>query len=443
MKKLFTKSYNLTAPGGDNYELKEARTSLLCVEKGWHLIKVTAKAKNANQKNSTDDDDLRMALNGYELGKYEIPQGQEHYKGFDNASSWNGATLKGNSKTVYSFFYATQVGDNQLQFYADGKPYLDSIEFYQLSSNEIFKLTDLKPSNTDDVDRNGIPCISFIFIGPQPKVFEITTSAQSGKQKNNTDGDNLKVLLNGEIIQNKEASTSDKYKNFYFAGDQLQGSANTLTLGADHFVSLENSVEIWYDQSPTIHQIEIEFSENYTNLSGFSDSATQKDFIYLSLHAFVHLMQVSRRKYTANFMQNAISQNPKNLIFGNRSTLAKLIKKDEEYQKILQQIGNEINNGQLSGEIFTGSTPENTLIFDSGDLSSAIHGIKKIGYIAKKVDKSNYSVEINLYDIYDFDPNNVDYSVYPKEELVILADKGESFGVVKNFEILIKIHETL
>lgn len=31
----------------------------------------------------------------------------------------------------------------------------------------------------------------------------------------------------------------------------------------------------------------------------------------------------------------------------------------------------------------------------------------------------------------------------PKEELVILADKGESFGFVKNFEILIKTHETL
>lgn len=443
MKKLFTKSYNLTAPGGDNYELKEAKTSLLCVEKGWHLIKVTAKAQDAKQKNSTDDDDLRMALNGYELGKYEIPQGQEHYKGFDIAASWNGATLKGNSKTVYSFFYATQVGDNQLQFYADGKPYLDSIEFYQLSSNEIFKLTDLKPSNTDDVDRNGIPCISFIFIGPQPKVFEITASAQSSKQNNKSDGDNLKVLLNGKIIQNKKASTSDKYKNFYFSGDQLQGSANTLTLGADHFVSLENSVEIWYDQSPTIHQIEIEFSENYTNLSGFSDNSTQKDFIYLSLYAFVHLMQIDRKKYTAEFMLNALSQNPKNLVFGERSKLAKLIKKDEEYQKVLRLIKNEISNGQLSGAIFTGSTPESTVIFDSRDLDSAIHGIRKISYTAKKADNSSYTVDINLYDVYDFDPNNVDYSVYPKEELVILADKGESLGVLKNFEILIKIHETL
>lgn len=443
MKKLFTKTYNFTAPGGNNYEWKEADTSLLCLEKGWHLIKITASVQNAKQRNSTDDDDLRMILNGYELGKYEIPQGQEHYKGFDNVASWNGATLKGNSKITYLFFYAAQVGDNQLQFYADGKPHLDSIEFYKLNTNEIFKLTDLKPSNTDDVDRNGIPWMSFIFIGPQPKTLQLEASAQSGKQKNETDGDNLKVLVNGKIIQNENAPTSDKYKNFYFSGDQLQGSIKALTLGTDHFISLENAVEIWYDKNPTIHQLEIELSEGYTNLSEFSDSSLQKDFIYLSLHAFVHFMQIVRLKYTAEFMQNAISQNPKNLVFGNRSKLTKLIKKDKEYQKVLHLVENEINNGQLSGAIFTGSTPENTIIFNSWDLYSAIHGIKKISYTANKADGSHYKVDLNLYDVYDFDPNNTDYSVYPKEELVILADQGESLGVVKNFEILIKIHETI
>ena len=443
MKKLFTKNYNLVAPDGDNYKWMEAETSLLCVEKGWHLIKITASAKNAKQKNSTDDDDLRMVLNGYELGKYEIPQGQEHYKGFDNAASWNGATLKGNSKTIYLFFYATQVGDNQLQFYADGKPYLDSIEFYQLNTNEIFKLVDLKPSNTEDIDRSGIPWISFIFIGPAPRKFELNASAQSGKQKNETDGDNLKILLNGKIIQNEKAPTLDKYKNFYFSGDQLGGAKEVLTIENENFVSLENSVEIWHDQSPTIHQIDIEFSENYTNLSEFTDGSMQKDFVYLTLHSFIHFMRFINRNYTADFMQNAISQNPKNLVFGEKSRLAKLIRKDTEYQKVIHLIESEINTGQLSGEIFTGGTPESTIIFNSGDLYSAIHGIKKITYTATKTSGSRYKVDINFYDIYDFDPNNIDYSVNPATELVILADQGESLGVVKNFEILIKIHETI
>jgi len=442
MKKLFTKNYNLTASGGDNYELKEAQTSLLCVEKGWHLIKVTASTRNAKQKNSTDDDDLRMVLNGYELGKYEIPQGQEHYKGFDNAASWNGATLKGNSKTVYLFFYATQVGDNQLQFHADGKPYIDSIEFYQLNIFEVFKLTDLKPSNTNDVDRNGIPWMSFVFIGPAPAKMAILASAQSGKQKGSTDGDNLKILLNGKITQNEESPTSDKYKNFYFSGDQLQGNEKTLNLKKNAFVSLENSIEIWYDQTPTIHQINIELSENYTNLSEFSDASFQKDFVYLSLHAFAHFMQVSQKKYTSEFMRNAISQNPKDLVFGDKSKLTKLIKKDAEYQRVIHLVENEIRNGKLSGEIFTGSTQENTVIFNSRDLNTAIHGIKKINYFASKTDSSHYEVDINLYDIYDFDPK-ANYSLDLKEDLVKLADSAEKLGVLKNFELLIKTHETI
>ena len=443
MKKLFTKNYNLTAIGGDNYELKETRTSLLlCVEKDWHLIKVTASAKNAKQKNSTDDDDLRMVLNGYELGKYEIPQGQEHYKGFDIAASWNGATLKGNSKTVYLFFYATQVGDNQLQFYADGKPYLDSIEFYKLDTTEIFNLSELKPSSIEDVDRSGIPWMSFVFIGPAPVEMKILASAESGKQKNETDGDNLKVLVNGKIIQNKEASTSDKYKNFCFSGDQLQGNKKTLNLKGSDFVSLENSIEIWYDKNPTIHQINIELSESYTNLSEISEASFQKDFVYLSLHAFAHFMQVSQEKYTSEFMRNAISQNPRDLVFGDKSKLTILIKKDAEYQKVIHLVENEINNGQLSGEIFAGSTPENTVIFNSRDLNTAIHGIKKINYFASKTDSSHYEVDISLYDIYDFDPK-ANYSLDLKEDLVKLADLAEKLGVLKNFELLIKTHETI
>ncbi|PJA41121.1 hypothetical protein CO178_00890 [candidate division WWE3 bacterium CG_4_9_14_3_um_filter_34_6] len=443
MKKLFTKKYELTASGGDNYEWKEAETSLLCIDKGWHLIKITASAKNAKQKNSIDDDDLRMVLNDYELGKHEVPQGEEHYNGFDNAASWNGATLKGNFKTIYLFFYAIQVADNKLQFYADGEPYLDSIEFYQLDTDEVFNLTDLNPNNVQEVDRSGIPWMSFLFIGPQPRIFDIEASAQSGKQKNSTDGDNLKILVNGKIIQNEKAPTSDKYKNFYFSGDQLQGNKKVLTLKGNDFISLENSIELWYDQNPIIHQLDIGFSEIYTNLSEISSGSLQKDMIYLTLQAFTNIVQVDRRKYTAEFMRNAISRNPKNLVFGNKTNFVKLIRKDPEYEKVISLVKSGINNDQLSGEIFTGSTAENTIIFNSHDLDSAIHGIKKITYSANKTDSSRYTVNINLYDIYDFDPSNIDYSIYPKEELVILADQGESLGVVKNFEILIKTHETI
>ena len=285
--------------------------------------------------------------------------------------------------------------------------------------------------------------MSFVFIGPAPAKMAILASAQSGKQKGSTDGDNLKILLNGKVTQNEESPTSDKYKNFYFSGDQLQGNEKTLNLKKNAFVSLENSIEIWHDQSPTIHQIDIEFSENYTNLSEFTDGSMQKDFVYLTLHSFIHFMRFINRNYTADFMQNAISQNPKNLVFGEKSRLAKLIRKDTEYQKVIHLIESEINTGQLSGEIFTGGTPESTIIFNSGDLYSAIHGIKKITYTATKTSGSRYKVDINFYDIYDFDPNNIDYSVNPATELVILADQGESLGVVKNFEILIKIHETI
>ena len=141
-------------------------------------------------------------------------------------------------------------------------------------------------------------------------------------------------------------------------------------------------------------------------------------------------------------MRNAISQNPRDLVFGDKSKLTILIKKDAEYQKVIHLVENEINNGQLSGEIFAGSTPENTVIFNSRDLNTAIHGIKKINYFASKTDSSHYEVDISLYDIYDFDPK-ANYSLDLKEDLVKLADLAEKLGVLKNFELLIKTHETI
>lgn len=430
---------NSYAPGGDNYEWNDVNTSFVVTKSLWHVIKITATAFSEKQNESTDDDDLRVEINSYRLGKYASPVGDEHYKGFDTSASWNGTALKGNAKTIYFFVYLTNLGQNLLRFYADGKPYIENIEIYELDETH-FHIENVTPAGTTNTDRGGIPLISFVFLGPIPKEFIISASGQSGKQKNNTDGDNIKILLNGEIIKNEASPTSDKYKNFYFSGDQLKGINKELTFTAIDFKSLENSIEILYDQSPIISNIDIKFTKDYESLKELLDESSKKNDLYLLFYSLCNILQISQLKYTSQFLRNSLNEEPENLHYTNNSNLAKKVKKDTAYEKIVEMIKKEIENGRLSGEIFPGNTKETTMKLESFDLKTSVHGIKKIEYQTKRPEGTMYSVNISLFDIYDFEP---DPTYTPGGIIVSLADKAENLGILHNFEIIISTHETI
>lgn len=100
MKKVFEKLNFTTAPGWNLYEWKDAETSFVIAQTGLFVIKIAASPKNAKQNNSTDDDDLRIALDGFSFGKYEKHDEKISWKGFGTSSSWNGASLKGGTKTI-------------------------------------------------------------------------------------------------------------------------------------------------------------------------------------------------------------------------------------------------------------------------------------------------------------------------------------------------------
>jgi len=235
----------------------------------------------------------------------------------------------------------------------------------------------LKPSNTDDVDRNGIPWISFIFIGPAPVEMKILASAESGKQKNETDGDNLKVLVNGKIIQNKEASTSDRYKNFYFSGDQLNGNTKKLTLTENDLVTLENSVELWHDKSPRLESINIKLSDKQDLIRPLG-TVLQKQPYYLFFQGASNLSEISGLKYTALFLRNSLKQKPVNLHYSYKHEIVELIKSENSYKTLISLIKRRIETGEEKGEIFPGSTEETSIAFnDSADLHFALHGVKK------------------------------------------------------------------
>ena len=79
---------------------------------------------------------------------------------------------------------------------------------------------------------------------------------------------------------------------------------------------------------------------------------------------------------------------------------------------------------------------------ENDDLAWSLHGLKKIQYKATAKNDSDYNLEFTIFDVYDFDPKS-----YLRDPLVAIpvnmADKLEKNLILKNFEIELKIFETI
>ncbi|MBI5411795.1 hypothetical protein HZA43_01315 [Candidatus Peregrinibacteria bacterium] len=64
MKNIFKRTDFSRSPGGNRYEWKSAETVFKVLRNGFFAIKIDAACKGAGQNKSSDDDDLRVALDG-------------------------------------------------------------------------------------------------------------------------------------------------------------------------------------------------------------------------------------------------------------------------------------------------------------------------------------------------------------------------------------------
>ena len=414
MKTLLQKTNFPPAPGGDRYEWKAAETKFQVSQNGKYLIQITASANNGAQYHSTDDDDLRIALDDYNFGKYEIHDEKVSWKGFGTASSWDGASLKGNWKTIYFF------------------------------KDENFEIVDQKPkrkNQTMDINRKGIPWMSFVLLGVKPKKISINATTQSATAKKSTDGDNVKIIVNGKIRTNPKAPQSKKYKNFYFSGDLDKGKTETLTLNPEDFEFLEDSVELWYDQNPgtTIHIKLFDTIQEWLS-KGIPEKLKLKFYEY-TLNGLAILLSQLKYSYSSKFLRHSLTQQPEKLTFTNKSGLSKDVKNNQTYSRILSIIRKEIMNGVPDGQILLGDGAKDLKIdFTEKDLKFSLHGLKKIEFSSQKISGNRCKVWLKLFDVYDFEPSRYDFNLI--HNIVRMADQLEKNEVLKNFEIEIEIYDT-
>lgn len=443
MKTIFSKFTFPKSPGGNIYEWKDADTKFAIPATGLFAIKIIASAKNAKQSTTNDDDDLRIALDGFSFGKYEKHVEMVQWKGFNTSSGWDGASLKGGTKTIY-FFAELEQGQHKIQFFADRKPTIASLEVFAIQNNE-FILADLKPLEKIESNKKGIPWLSFVFLGVHGKNISLNVDTKSAKEKENTDADNLKVIINGKILQNEKAKTAPKYKNFYFSGDiKSIGLLSIEDKDLSNPLAFENSLELWYDEEPKINSLKIKFFDNEEFLKELEPLVDLRKYVLSCLWFAVSCFYSSFQPYSAKFLIHATESNPKPLIFKSNHPIVKKIKSDPAYDKILKILNKRIKEGVLEGEIW----PEGInggIKFESYDLANSIHGIKKIEYQAKQKNNKTFEVKMVFFDIYDFEKTEPPFFLlhplqFPKNKIINALDMGEDLNILNNFEIKIYIN---
>ncbi|MBU1122992.1 hypothetical protein KJ652_00190 [Patescibacteria group bacterium] len=454
MKEIYSRKGFPSAPGSNIYHWQGVDTLFEVQEDGYYVLAVTASAKNAAQNNGIDDDDLRMELDGYKFGEKEIHEEKISWKGFGTASAWDGASLRGGTKTTY-FFVELSSGEHQIKFYADETPALKEIKVLSLEEGKVFdEIFDLKPEENIDTDEKGIPWLSFVFLGVKPKDFELSVICNA-TTNDEGDGDNIKIVTNGAILQNKQAPTSDKYKNFYFSGDLDRGEIKTLKIPPSTFKLVENSVELWYDQTPEIHHLSFSLFESHAEyLEALVKSDAKKDTIrdILTYAAYFSRTLKPTLENARLLLLHSLKDNPSDLEFGDNDSIVNKIKSDHTYNRVKEMIADRILHGETEGTIEVGGQ----VVFEAGDLFASLHGLKTIDFVAVKTSEKEYEVEMVILDTYDFSYQNysnayTEYGAYEFESigekiafttLNNIANVGEYFGAVNNFEIRIHIEDT-
>jgi len=446
MESIFYKDFFPKAPGGNLYEWKNAETLFTNHQAGLFVIQVIAMAKSAKQNNSTDDDDLRVVLDGFSFGKYEKHDEEVSFKGFGTSASFDGASQKNGTKINY-FFVELEKGNHKIQFFADETPTIKSIEIFFLVDNQ-FVLNNLEPQEKIDSDQKGIPWLSFIFLGTRPKNILLDVSTKSAKEKSSTDGDNLKVILNGKILKNKQAPNSKKYQNFYFSGDLKSTEILSITnYDLSKSLAFENSMELWYDQMPKINSLKIDFFDTEQFLKEYVELVDLRYHILFYVGIVLVYFKATSKFYSEKFLQHSIEENPSIIVFKANHPIVRNIKDDPTYNKILEKLKRKIAENILEGEIW----PEDLggkINFDSADLATAIHGIKKIEYSVQPKKNGKFEVKMILLDIYDFQKTDMPFFLfhpfqYLQNTALNAIDMGEDLNVINNFEIQIYINDLI
>lgn len=245
--------------------IKEKEDISFTVESGGlYLIYLSARARGEKQLGSSDDEDLRVEIDGEKFPKLT---NQERY--FDSPTAFSGGQLHNLKKTVY-FLLKLDRGKHTISLIPDISATFESLTVFQTDLVTLPGDLELSPNiQAEDGDR--YPWIIFAFVNLAVSSLSVTLTLK----RRFIDSDDVKVIIDGNTQKNLQGNL---HKLWYFVASFFTGETQTATFTPNLPIGL-HYIEFWADRMPAFNSIIIELGgTGELKLKQYKDDRFGRDY---------------------------------------------------------------------------------------------------------------------------------------------------------------------
>lgn len=348
-----------------NRVVNESLTTPFTIEvSGIYAIVISAKAsawwQNFPQflKRFFQDDNLSVSLSGY----------SEELK-------WNGNDLEGATQTNI-FISAFTEGSYSLSFKSAQTPEVSTLSIYGITSTTV-NVAEFLPTPIEDKDRR--PLLKLLCLDQPLAALTLTSAVLPGKVHpwSFFDDDDLKIVINGEIIKNELPKS---HSDWYWCGraqSNQDTSERTLTEKVD--LSSKCLIEIFSDRTPEVKNLVLSLGTRLLS-ANFDPTIIIDDFTFTNIALGEDEIDKFLKKY-GNGNPNHIS----NRLFAGK-TVARLISESCAEFKINPKVivtKLQAENGLLIGKNSINPSEEalnsalGSGVYDSGIIKTSLQGFSR------------------------------------------------------------------
>lgn len=207
---------------------------------GLYLIYLSARARGEKQLGSSDDEDLRVEIDGEKFPKLTD---QERY--LDSPAAFSGGQLHNLKKTVY-FLLKLDRGEHTISLVSDISATFESLGVFQTDLATLPGETEFSPNiQAEDGDR--YPWVVFAFANLAVSSLSVTLTLK----RRFLDSDDVKVIIDGNTQKNFR---NGLHKLWYFVASFFTGETQTATFIPNLPIGL-HYIEFWADRMPVFEKI--------------------------------------------------------------------------------------------------------------------------------------------------------------------------------------------
>jgi len=237
MKTILHEKFNKKITKSFDYEFE-------VTESGLHVIEIAARCRSEKQigENETDDDDLRIEIDGRKFPKLDSPK-----RYFDSPAAFSGGQLHNLKKIVFFLIYFSK-GKHILTFIPDREPILEEASI-QFAGDKVSDIDLDINSQAEDGDRR--PWITFALVDLPLKQM----NAEIKTQRRFFDSDDVKLIIDGKTKRNPRNFFR---KLWFWLGSFFKGEIQTESFDVALKTGL-HYIEFHADRMPILYKVGFDF----------------------------------------------------------------------------------------------------------------------------------------------------------------------------------------